>query len=208
KLTSTFGAAAVTTAPQPDAETLARLRSLGYVGMAGASSSARGADPKDMIANAEAFRIGISRAMDALAANQPAAAVTQLKRLLADNSRSFELHLFLGDAYVGMGQWDNALGEYAAAALINPKSAAPMLSSARAYLAHGDAARAMQKVNEAAALEPGAADVAIVRGSIYERMGQPQQAMASYTVAVSANGSDPQARAHIVSLAMRSKQYD
>jgi len=207
-LTSTFGAAAVTTAPQPDAETLARLRSLGYVGMAGASSGARGADPKDMIAKAEAFRIEISRAMDALAANRPAAAVAQLKPLVADNSRSFELHLFLGDAYVGTREWDNALGEYAAAALINPKSAAPMLSAARAYLARGDVQRAMQKANEAAKLEPRAADVSVVRGTIYERMGQLQQAIASYTAAVAANGSDPQARAHLASLAMRSKQYD
>ena len=37
--------------------------------------------------------------MDALARNQPAAAIVQLKRLLAVNERSYELHLFLGDAY-------------------------------------------------------------------------------------------------------------
>ena len=41
-----FGAAATATPPQPDAETVARLRSLGYVGLASPSSRAgRGADP-------------------------------------------------------------------------------------------------------------------------------------------------------------------
>ena len=77
------------------------------------SSSGRGADPKDMIAGAEAFRVGISRAMDALARDQPAAAIAQLKPLLAVNNRWYELHLFLGDAYAATRQFDNALGEYA-----------------------------------------------------------------------------------------------
>ena len=44
-----------------------------------------------------------------------------------------------------MRQFENALGEYAAAGLLNPRSAAPALSAARAYLAQGDAARALQK---------------------------------------------------------------
>ena len=40
--------------------------------------------------------------MDALGRNDPASAVAQLKRLLAVNDRSYELHLFLGDAYAAM----------------------------------------------------------------------------------------------------------
>ena len=209
KIAAGFGAAAATEAPQPDAETLARLRSLGYVGMAAPSRpGARGPDPKDMIAGAEAFRSGISRAMDALARNEPAAAIAQLKQLLAVNDRSYELHLFLGDAYVATRQFENALGEYAAAGLLNPRSAAPALSAARAHLAQGDTARALQKANEAAGIEPGSGDVAVVRGQIYERAGQPSQAMAEYAAAVRANPSDPQARARLASLAMRTRQFD
>ncbi len=151
KIAGGFGAAAIVEAPQPDAETLARLRSLGYVGMtARPGPGVRGPDPKDMIASAETFRAGISRAMDALGRNDPASAVAQLKRLLAVNDRSYELHLFLGDAYAAMREFENALGEYAAAGLINPRSAAPALSAARAYLTQGDAARALQKADEAA----------------------------------------------------------
>src|SRR6185436_13335027 len=116
-------------------------------------------DPKDMIATAEAFRDGVSRAMDALGRNQPATAVAQLKPLLATYGRAYELHLFLGDAYAAMRQFDNALGEYAAAGLLNPRSAAPALSAARALLTEGDAARAKQKAEEAARIEPAAGDV-------------------------------------------------
>jgi choline-sulfatase len=194
-LESSFGSAAASTAPQPDAETLARLRSLGYVGIAAAGSGARGADPKDMIAQAEIFRSGLSRAIDALERNQPDAAIAQLKRLVGINERSFELHLLLGDAYAAKRQFENALGEYAAAALVNPQSAAPFLSAARAYLAGGDTSRALAKIADAARIEPGSAEVALVRGMVHERAGRT-------------NGSDPQARARLASLAMRLKQFD
>ena len=209
RIESGFGAGAAVEPPKPDADTLARLRSLGYVGMTAASTSGgRGLDPKDMIASAEAFRAGISRAMDTLARDQPAAAIAQLKQLTAINDRSYELHLFLGDAYTATRQFDNALGEYAAARLLNPRSAAPVLSAARTYLAHGDMARALEQADQAAAMEPGSGDVSVVRGTIHERAGRIAQAMAEYSSAVRANGSDPQARARLASLAMRSRQFD
>jgi arylsulfatase A-like enzyme/Tfp pilus assembly protein PilF len=204
-----FGAAATVEPPQPDAETLARLRSLGYVGIAAPSRPvARGADPKDMIAGAEAFRAGISRAMDALGRNDGASAVAQLKRLLAVNDRAYELHLFLGDAYAAAGQFENALAEYVAASLLNPRSGAPALSAARAHLTQGDPGRALQQADAAARIEPGSGDVAVVRGMIYERMGQTAQAMAQYAAGIRANPSDPQARARLASLAMRAKMFD
>jgi choline-sulfatase len=209
KIESGFGAGAATEPPKPDADTLARLRSLGYVGMAASSgSSGRGLDPKDMIASAEAFRVGISRAMDALARDQPTAAIAQLKQLIAINDRSYELHLFLGDAYTATRQFDNAIGEYAAARLLNPRSAAPLLSAARAYLAQGDTTRALQQADQGADIEPASGDVSVVRGAIHERAGRTAQAMAAYSAAVRANGSDPQARARLASLAMRTRQFD
>jgi arylsulfatase A-like enzyme/Tfp pilus assembly protein PilF len=207
KITGGFGPAATRGAPQPDPETLARLRSLGYVGIAAPSSGVRGADPKDMIAKAETFRVDLSRAMDALSHNQ-ADAVAQLTRLLAVNDRSYELHLFLGDAYAAKREFERALGEYAAASVLNPQSAAPAVSAARAYLMQGDAARALQKTSEAARIEPGASDVALVRGMVYEKQGQTAQALSEYGAAVRANGSDPQTRVHLASLAMRTRQFD
>jgi tetratricopeptide (TPR) repeat protein len=68
--------------------------------------------------------------------------------------------------------------------------------------------RALQKADEAARIEPRSGDVALVRGMIDERAGQTSQAMTEYAAAIRANGSDPQARAHLASLAMRLKQFD
>jgi choline-sulfatase len=208
KIQSGFGAAATAAAPQPDPETLARLRSLGYVGIAGPSTGARGADPKDMVPKLEAFRTGISRAIDALAQGQADSAIGELKKLVAINERSYELHLFLGDAYQAKGQHETALAEYAAAGVLNPTSTAPVLSQARVYLAQGDLTRALQKVEESSRLEPASGEIALVRGTIYERQGLASQALAQYDAAVRANGSDAQARASVASLAMRVGQYD
>jgi Tfp pilus assembly protein PilF len=208
KLQNTFGAAASAEAPQPDPETLARLRSLGYVGIAAPSPTGRGPDPKDMVAKLDTFRSGISRAIDALGRGQPDAAIADLKKLIAINDRSYELHLFLGDAYAAKRQWENALGEYSAAALLNPHSSGPLVSQARVFLAQGDAAKASEKIEAAARMEPASGEVALVRGSIFEQQGRDADALALYEAAVQANGSDAQARASLASLAMAMRQYD
>jgi len=208
KLQNAFGAAASAEAPQPDAETLARLRSLGYVGIAAPSSTGRGPDPKDMVAKLDAFRSGISRAIDALGRGQPDAAIADLKNLIAINDRSYELHLFLGDAYAAKRQWENALGEYSAAAVLNPHGSGPLVSQARVFLAQGNAAKAAEKIEAAARIEPASGEVSLVRGSIFERQGRGADALAQYEAAVQANGSDTQARASLASLAMRTRQYD
>src|SRR5581483_775616 len=55
---------------------------------------------------------------------------------------------------------------------------------------------------------PTSGEVAVVRGSILEDQGRAADAFAQYDAAILANGSDPQARAHLASLAMDLKRYD
>lgn len=209
RIQSGFGPAATADAPaQPDPETLARLRSLGYVGMAAPSPGGRGADPKDMIPKLEMFRSGINRALGALENRAPDVAIAELKKLLAINERSYELHLFLGDAYAAKREFATALGEYDMAVVLNSHGAAPLVSQARVFLEMTDLPRAQQKIDAAAQLEPGSSEIAVVRGSILEAQGRHADALTQYRSAVAANPSDRQARASIVSLAMRTRQYD
>jgi arylsulfatase A-like enzyme/Tfp pilus assembly protein PilF len=209
KIQAGFGAAAaVTDAPQPDPETLSRLRSLGYVGIAAPSPGVRGPDPKDMVAKLETFKTGISRALDALGRGNADAAIAQLKTLVAINDRSYELHLFLGDAYAAKRQYDTALGEYAAARMLNAQSSAPAISEARVYMGQGNLARALQQIDAAARTDPASSEVPLVRGEILEKMGRGPDALAQYEMAVRANASDAQARVSLASLALQLKQYD
>ena len=209
RLQSGFGAIASVPTPQPDPETLDRLRSLGYIGIAAATgSTARGPDPKDMAAKVRVANETLSRAIDDLNAGRVDAALVRLKQLSAINDRWYDIHLLMGDAYLAKQDVDRALGEYTAAAVLNPTSAAPALSMARAHIAHGTFDRALQKIEEAARLEPASSEVPLERGRTYERQEQYERALAEYQASVRLNGSDPRARARVADLALRLRRLD
>jgi arylsulfatase A-like enzyme/Tfp pilus assembly protein PilF len=204
-----FGSAADAAPPQPDPETLARLRSLGYVGIAAPSSSrGRGADPKDKIAEVKLFRGLLSRAIDDLSAGRNDAAVARLKQAAKINERAYDVHLLLGDAYRARGSHEQALGEYDAAALLNPGIAAPHVYAAEVHVAQGAFDKALARLEAAAKIEPSSAEVASVRGRVYERSGRAEEALAAYQRSVALNPSDVPARARLVNVAMALRRFD
>jgi arylsulfatase A-like enzyme/Tfp pilus assembly protein PilF len=204
-----FGTAAEAAPPQPDPETLARLRSLGYVGIAAPSSSrGRGSDPKDKIGEVKLFRGLISRAIDDLSAGRNDAAIQRLKQAATINERAYDVHLLLGDAYRAKGAHEQALGEYDAAALLNPIIAAPHVYAAEVHVAQEAFDKALDRLEAAAKIEPNSAEVASVRGRVYERSGRAQEALAEYQRAVALNPSDVPARARLVNVAMALRRYD
>lgn len=209
RVESTFGAASRTEAPAPDAETLARLRSLGYVGATTAArSGARGPDPKDMIGGLNAYRARMTNIKRMLQAGHAASAVPLLKALLAANDRDYDAHLALGDAYANMKRYREALDEYAAARLVNTSTSEPVLAAARAHLALSDIDAAERDVAEAARIQPHDDDALVVHGMVRERRGDAAGALADYAAAVAANGSDTEARARLAGLALQEGQYD
>ena len=208
KIASAFGAAANAEAPKPDPETLARLQSLGYVGVTAPPSGGRGADPKDEVTKLEIVRSGMERAIRALQRGDARTAIPILRRLVTANDRSYELHLALGDAYVDAGQYQKAVDEYAAASLLNPTAAAPLVAAVRAHLAEGDLAGAQKKIAEAERLEPASGEVLLARGTIDERAGRDTDAMAAYDAALATNPSDASARARVAGMALRLSQLD
>jgi len=203
-----FGAAAAETPAQPDAETIARLRSLGYIGLAAPASGARGPDPKDKIRGMREFRVLLTSASEDLTARRYDAAVAKLKKAIALNDRAYAAHALLGTALQQKGDLERALGEYDAAALLNPVMATPHLLAADAYLSGGQLERAMERVDKAAALEPDSGEVAAVRGRIFERGGRNEEALAEYQRAVALNPSDTSSRGRIVSTAMNLRRYE
>ena len=204
-----FGPAATIVASQPDPETLARLRSLGYVGIAAPSArEGRGADPKDKIAEMKLFRTLLSRAIDDLTAKRTDAAIEKLKRAVAINERAYDVHLLLGDAWRQHGQHERALGEYDAAAVLNPGIAAPHVLAADLYLDRGMFKEALDRLQMAERLEPGSSETASLRGRVHERSGRREEALAEYQRAVAINPSDITAKTRLVSLAMNLKRFD
>ena len=204
-----FGAAATAPPPQPDAETLARLRSLGYVGLASpATRSGRGPDPKDKIKELAQFNALMAGASGDLRAGRIDAAIAKLKRAVALNETAYDVHTVLGSAWQLKREFEKAIGEFEAAALLNPLSAAPHLLAAEAYVAQGQLPRALERVDRAAKLEPTSGEVATTRGRVLERAGRAEEALAEYQRAVALNPSDTNSRGRLVSLAMTMRRYD
>jgi tetratricopeptide (TPR) repeat protein len=206
---TSFGAAASAPAPQPDAETIARLRSLGYVGLAAPSSgTGRGPDPKDRIAGFNQFKALLTEAGDDLRAGRADAALATLKRSLALNDRAYDAHVMLGSAWQMKGDIEKAVGEFDAAALLNPTGAAPHLLAANALLQNGQLESALNRTARAAALEPSSGDVAVMRGRILERAGRGEQALTEYERAIQLNPNDVPARGRLAGLALSLGQHD
>lgn len=204
-----FGTAAAAAPPQPDPETLARLRSLGYIGIAAPSSGAtRGPDPKDKIQEFKVFRALLREASADMAAGQSDAAIENLKRAVAINPRAYDLHVLLGDAWRLKGDHDRALGEYAAAAVLNPDIAAPHILAADVYRLQGMLEKALERLETAARLEPGSGAVAFGKGRVYERGGRANEALAEYERAIAMNPSDAVARSRFANVAMNIRRFD
>lgn len=197
---------------EPDRETMERLRSLGYVGAmaagAGSGGEERGPDPKDRIADRREYNRAISTAIDDLRAGRYAGAERKLRALVKENERAYDLHVFLGDAYRAQGKRDEALGEYAYAALLNPATAGPRLSMAELHLERGDVAEARAAVEAASTIAPESFDVALVTGRVLEGEGKAIEAIEAYGQAIVRNGANPRPRLLLARLAARLNRLD
>jgi arylsulfatase A-like enzyme/tetratricopeptide (TPR) repeat protein len=194
--------------PQPDAQTLARLRSLGYVGLVRSGDDARGPDPKLMTAEYRRFGVLIQASLADVRAGRAAGAVAKLEQALAINPRSYDVHLFLGDAYRQLGNADRAVGEYEAAGQLNPDVAEPYLSAADIRIDQKDFDGARRMISRAAVADSHSYAVEIAQGRLAEASGQSTDALSAYQRAASAGGADPRPHTLLANLAMRLGRFD
>lgn len=209
RLSEELGGAGPVVVRQPDPDTLERLRSLGYVGVAAPlPEGTRGPDPKDRIEARREYRVLVSEAIDDLRGGRPDAAAIKLHRLVQLNERAYDLHQLLGEAYERQDRLDEAVTEYEYAALLNPDVAAPLVAAAEVHLARNDVGAARTRLDEATRLEPRSFDVALVTGRVLEREGRTAEALTAYQQATTLNGANPRPRVLLVSLATRLGHYD
>jgi len=208
EIASGFRAESAAPARVPDADTIARLRSLGYVGFTAPGPATGGPDPKDMISKLDTFRRLITGATEDLKRREPAAAIGKLKQALAINDRAYDVHLSLGDAFFEQRDYERAVGEYEAAGLLNPASADPLLAASKTLAAMGKEGDARARIEQAARMEPRSSEVALAQGRMEEQAGRLSQALEAYREAVRRNPSDMRARAQVVNMALRLGQFD
>jgi arylsulfatase A-like enzyme/Tfp pilus assembly protein PilF len=191
-----------------DRETLERLQSLGYVGIAAPPApGTRLPDPKDRIHERREYRTLMTAALDALGEGRLAEAERALRRLAEINERAPDVHQLLGEVYQRQGRLNEALGAFEASALLNPSAAGPLLSAAEVHLQRRDLARARARLDDAARVDPQSFDVALVRGRVFQAEGRLIEALAAYERAAELNPANPGARLAALQLASELKRF-
>jgi arylsulfatase A-like enzyme/tetratricopeptide (TPR) repeat protein len=129
--------------PALDADTLRRLASLGYVSGSGGGSG-RG-DPKDAIAEFQAYTRRVRGAFDAYDRNDLPSAILQFQAAIATGHAGFDVYYYLGSAHLRQGRPAQAVDPLRTAIQKLPTYAPAYLDLARAHLALGqrDAAAAV-----------------------------------------------------------------
>ena len=113
-----------------------------------------------------------------LYANQAdfARAVTALRQQVAVNPGNADAHRRLGDSYVRLGRADEALTEFTAALLVDPRNVLSLVGMAQLHLSAGTHVEAARVARAAIALDPSQAQAHYVLGTALTRLGQSEEA--------------------------------
>jgi tetratricopeptide (TPR) repeat protein len=196
-------------AAQPDPATVERLRALGYVGtLAPVTATGSAENPLDHVAEYRSYRELFTRALTLLGRKESGAAAALLQRLVKMNVRAFEAHLYLGNAYAAQSRWDAALGEYEAAAILNPSVATPQFEAAKVLSLRGHHDDAVARCLAGLEKEPRSFYGQYTLGVIYQKAARWPEALTAFSQAVLLNDLEPRAHANLAGAAMRTGDLD
>jgi tetratricopeptide (TPR) repeat protein len=124
------------------------------------------------------------------------------------NERAYDLHQFLGQAYDKLGRLDEALGEFAYAAMLNPHSTVPLIASAEVHLKRREIPLARKRLLDAERIDPASFELAVVSARVLEQEERLDEALAAYEKAIAINDANPKPRTLLVSVASRLQRFD
>jgi arylsulfatase A-like enzyme/Tfp pilus assembly protein PilF len=175
-------------------ELLEKLGALGYVGGAApAQTSTPGADPKDRVADFRLANALMREGLVALNERDFARAATQFGQLLRRGIVSFEAHLYLGRALLGLGRPAEAARHFEEAVRRAPTLPEGWRNLAAARLAMGSRAEARQAYEKALPLAPKDAKLRVQLGELLRDAGQPAAAIERLQEAVTLDPNDASA---------------
>lgn len=154
-------------------ESTAALRSLGY--LAGGSESGghgSGPDPKDRLAEYQAYE----KALTALYSNETNAAVARFRGILTKDPENTLARYYLGETYVKLGRWSDALREWRTAIERDHNYEPAAAAMGDVYLLQGLPGKAREAFEEAVVLSPGDYEAQFKLGAAEEQLGLLQDA--------------------------------
>jgi choline-sulfatase len=183
-------AAAVRAKGTLDAESEAKLRSLGYVsaGVSERPGEGRGRDPKTMTSYLRRYDRAVG-----LAAAHSEEGITMLYELIPEAPENFMARYQLGAALLGVGRLEPAREQ-----LVQVVAAAPELSNGHLMLATvesrlGHVDEAIRQYEAAATVAPSFAEPRVALGRLYESLGRLDAAAEAYRAALHVEPNDREA---------------
>jgi tetratricopeptide (TPR) repeat protein len=161
--------------------------------------------------------LAVQQALNRIAADlfapspQPAAAIEELKMILADYPELAEAHMLLGFAYRAQGTPDvmgEAVGELRQAIALKPSLLLARLALARVYLDLSRQTRAREELEEALELAPGRPELLSLLGETERQLGDPKRSAELNRQALDADGTNAQARYYLALALLDLQQYE
>lgn len=153
-------------------ESQAALRSLGYLAGGAPARSNAGLDPKDGLAEYQAYE----RALTALYSDETNVAARRFRDLLTKFPENTLARYYLGETYVKLGRWESALQEWRAAIAHDHTYEPAAVAMGDLYLLLGSPLKARDAFEAATTLSPGDYDAHFKLGAAEEQLGQLQEA--------------------------------
>src|SRR5581483_5711690 len=162
-----------------DAATIARLKSLGYVGSRtpAAPADARGlADPKDKI---QIYNL-LTRALDEADQGKVRESNAHLREVLREDSCIVDAHLSLGVNLAQMGDVSGAVSSFRNALNLDPRNVIATYNLALAYARQGKLKEAITGFSRTLELDPHQEQARLDLGRAYQVQGASDAAIAAF----------------------------
>jgi choline-sulfatase len=198
------GASSPPELPEVDPAAAEQLAALGYVdGGAVPAGAGSGVDPKDRIAELQAYQRGMRRGIDLYRKGDFAEAARVLAQLARRPSPSFNVEFYLGRSLLAERRFEESIPHLRRATEMAPSrgsasglAAAPVYAPlVEAYAGAGQMGPAMKTLEEALGAAPGNAELLRIRGTLLRRQGDLAGARAALEKARGVDASEP--RLHV-----------
>jgi len=179
----------------PDAGTLERMAALGYVsGSATRRSGRPDPDPKDKIAEFQAFTRGTRQAVRLFDAGDYDGAIALLSPLARAEIMSLEVQFFLGRSLVRKKRYPEAVKALETAVELLPKWSPTYFELSHAYAGMGDTRQALAALDRGLHVDPESASLHRARGLLLQQMGDGAGARSELERARDLDPRDPRLR--------------
>jgi arylsulfatase A-like enzyme/tetratricopeptide (TPR) repeat protein len=179
----------------PDAGTLERMAALGYVsGSATRTSGRPDPDPKDKIAEFQAFTRGTRQAVRLFDARDYDGAIALLSPLARAELMSLEVQFFLGRSFVRKKRYPEAVKALEMAVELLPKWSPTYFELSHAYAGMGDTRKALDALERGLKVDPNSASLHRARGLMLQQAGDRSGARAELERARDLDPRDPRLR--------------